>query len=92
MQPTKEPELADLILSLLEEGPRTGYEICELLQNRHHVPLKGREGVMYAAFVQLEREGYITGAFELTADGRNRRQYQLPVLMDVGKSEPGDAR
>ena len=81
---TREASLAELIADLLAEGPLTGFEICRSLQHRHSVPLKGREGALYAALTQIGREGWIVSEKD-PATGRWR--YMLPVLGDVG---PGD--
>jgi DNA-binding PadR family transcriptional regulator len=84
MNPILEPTLAELLIDLAAESPRSGLEFCQALQFHHGVVLRGREGAVYAALVQLEREGYLVGEFEETEDGRRRRRYRLPVLRDVG--------
>ena len=85
---TMEASLADLITDLLMEGPRTGFEICRGLQFRHPLRLKGREGALYAALAQIEREGWIVSRKEKST---GRWVYMLPVLTDVGTTAEVDA-
>ena len=82
----REASLAELIADLLAEGPLTGFEICRSLQHRYPVPLKGREGALYAALTQIEREGWIVSEKD-PATGRWR--YMLPVLSDMGRGAVG---
>jgi DNA-binding PadR family transcriptional regulator len=76
--------VADLILKLLEERPRTGFQITRLLQDRHGVLLRKREAAVYAALLELERSGYVVSREAEIAEGRTRRVYDLPVLEDLG--------
>lgn len=87
MAATDEQTLADLVIGLVAERPRSGFEICQELEGRHGVSLRGREGAIYAALVELEREGLVTGGFEETPAGR-RRLYRVPVFgSDDGRGE-----
>lgn len=79
MAATDEQTLADLVIGLVAERPRSGFEICQALEHRHGVALRGREGVIYAALVELEREGLVAGENEPTPAGP-RRRYRVPVL------------
>ncbi len=45
--------------------------------------LRGREGALYAELIQLEREGFIEGEWSEAPEGRRRRSYRLPVLVDL---------
>jgi len=74
--------LSDLIVDLVAERPLTGFEIARELDRRHQVVLRGREGALYAALVQMEREGFV----EAFREG-DRWRYRLPVLVDVGAAE-----
>ena len=78
------PTVADLILNLLAVRPRTGFEITRALEDEHRVLLRGREGAVYAALLQLERADFVTSELGLLASGKERRIYSLPVLHDVG--------
>lgn len=75
--------LADLIVETLAQSPRDGFEICRILEVDHEVELRGREGALYAALLQLEREGWVESAWEERVDGSRRRVYGLPVLREV---------
>jgi len=76
--------VAELILDILSEGPRTGFEITRALEDEHRVLLRGREGAVYAALMELERKGYVVSEVRTVAEGVVRRTYDLPVLADVG--------
>jgi PadR family transcriptional regulator PadR len=76
--------VADLILNVLAERPRSGFEITRALEDEHRVLLRGREGAVYAALLQLERAGFVTSEVVTVGEGRERRLYSLPVLRDVG--------
>jgi len=78
--------VADLILDLLAMRPLTGFEITRALEDEHRVLLRGREGAVYAALLELERSAYITSRESETDEGQSRRVYELPVLTDLGAS------
>ncbi|MEN8150597.1 MAG: helix-turn-helix transcriptional regulator [Planctomycetota bacterium] len=77
------PTVAELILDLLAVRPRTGFEITRALEDEHRVLLRGREGAVYAALLQLERAGFVTSDVGVTTSGKERRLYSLPVLQDT---------
>jgi DNA-binding PadR family transcriptional regulator len=79
--------VADLILDLLAEKPRTGFEVTRALEDEHRILLRGREGVVYAALMELERAGMITSEVATRRGERERRVYDLPVLEDVSPKE-----
>jgi len=83
------PTVADLILNLLAIRPRTGFEITRALEDEYRVLLRGREGAVYAALLQLERTGFVTSDVGLTVAGKERRLYSLPLLQDVGRRAEG---
>jgi DNA-binding PadR family transcriptional regulator len=85
----KLPTLADVVADLVFRRPRTGFEIARALEARLGLSVRGREGALYAALLQLERDGGIEGI--RGRDGKTR--YQLPVLRDVRiAAGPGGAR
>jgi len=81
--------VADLILNLLAVRPRTGFEITRALEDEHRLLLRGREGTVYAALLEMERSGFVTSRVREVAEDRSRLFYELPVLEDVGT--PGEA-
>ena len=81
----EQPYIADLILKILEERPRTGFQITRLLQDRHGVVLRRREAAVYAALLELERSGFVVSRETEVTEGRSRRVYDLPVLEDLGE-------
>jgi DNA-binding PadR family transcriptional regulator len=78
--------VADLILDLLAERPRTGFEITRHLEDEHRVLLRGREGAVYVALLEMERSGYVSSREVETGEGQSRRVYELPLLSDLGVS------
>ena len=79
MTHTKTGTIAELVIDLVARGPLTGFEIARALEIRHRVPVRGREGAVYAALLQLERDGWIEG---VPLEG-GHRSYSLPLLRDV---------
>ena len=86
MTEPREQTLADVIIEVLTDGPATGYEIAREMEQRDGVVLRGREGALYAALMQLEKEGFVTAAWSESSDGRRRRRYELPVFEETGRT------
>ena len=69
-----------LILSILEDRPRHGYEIAKLIERRSgglvdfHVPS------LYPMLYRLERRGWIEGKWVEKSGQRRRRFYKLSAL------------
>src|SRR4051812_25906397 len=63
-----------LILALLEERPRHGYEIGKLIEARSDGKLKFRIGSLYPILVRLEDKGLIKGRW-VERDGEQRRRF-----------------
>src|ERR687895_125793 len=66
-----------LILSLLESGPRHGYDLCQLIEKRSDGALRFKAASMYPLLYRLERRGWITGRWVEGAGQRRRRFYRL---------------
>ena len=66
-----------LILALLEERPRHGYEIAKLIDSRSAGALKFHVASLYPTLYRLERRGYIQGKWVEKAGTRRRRFYRL---------------
>jgi DNA-binding PadR family transcriptional regulator len=80
-----EESLADLIVEIVGDGPLTGLEITRALEERFHVVLRGREGVIYAALVRFVKAGFLERLTEEAPDGSIRQVYALPVLQDLSE-------
>ena len=66
-----------LILALLEEGPRHGYELCKLIDDRTRGRLSFHVANVYTSLYRLERGGFLAGRWVEKAGQRRRRFYRL---------------
>src|SRR4030095_255750 len=66
-----------LILSLIEERPRHGYEIARLIDERSHGALTYHVASLYPTLYRLEDRGLIEGRWVERAGVRRRRHYRL---------------
>jgi PadR family transcriptional regulator, regulatory protein PadR len=66
-----------LILSLLEDQPRHGYEIAKLIETRSGGDLRFRVTSLYPLLYRLEDRGLIEGRWVEKATQRRRRYYRL---------------
>ena len=69
------PEL--LILALLEETDRHGYEIGKLIEERSGGQLHFRVGSLYPILCRLEEKKLIKGRWVEASGGPRRRYYRL---------------
>src|SRR5215467_11194661 len=69
------PEL--LILALLEEDDRHGYELGKLIESRSGGRLQFRIGSLYPILCRLESQSLIAGRWVEKAGERRRRFYRL---------------
>ena len=65
-----------LILALLEEKARHGYEIGKLIDERSEGVVRFHVASLYPLLYRLERRGWVKGEWE-PAGGRRRRFYWL---------------
>ena len=82
MAPTVESEWKKgsaelLILSLLENQPRHGYDIAGLIETRSQGALHFHVASLYPLLYRLERRGWIQGRWIEKAGQRRRRYYRL---------------
>jgi PadR family transcriptional regulator, regulatory protein PadR len=68
--------LDGLLLAALEDGPRHGYAVIEILRQSTGGRLDLPTGTIYPALRRLEQAGLITGSWSVVA-GRRRRDYRL---------------
>ena len=66
-----------LVLSLLEEKDRHGYEIGKLIEERSSGRLHFRIGSLYPVLCRLEEKGFIKGRWVESGGGPRRRHYHL---------------
>lgn len=66
-----------LVLSLLEDQPRHGYDISKLIQIRSGGALRFHVTSLYPLLHRLEEQGWIEGRWVEKAEQRRRRYYSL---------------
>ena len=66
-----------LVLSLLEDQPRHGYDISKLIQLRSDGVLRFHVTSLYPLLYKLEERGWIEGHWVEKAEQRRRRYYAL---------------
>jgi PadR family transcriptional regulator len=66
-----------VILALLEERDRHGYEIAKLIERRSDGALKFHVASLYPTLYRLERRGLIQGRWVERSNTRRRRFYRL---------------
>jgi PadR family transcriptional regulator, regulatory protein PadR len=66
-----------LVLSLLEDQPRHGYDISKLIEIRSGGVLRFHVTSLYPLLHRLEKQKWIAGRWVEKADQRRRRYYSL---------------
>jgi len=66
-----------LILSLVEDRPRHGYDIGQLIELRSRGALRFNVASLYPLLYRLEKRGWIRGRWVEKASQRRRRYYRL---------------
>src|SRR4026208_911683 len=66
-----------LILSLVEDQPRHGYDIGMLIERRSKGTLRFNVASLYPLLYRLEKRGWIQGRWVEKAGQRRRRYYKL---------------
>lgn len=66
-----------LILALLDERQRHGYEISQLIEERSHGTITFHTASLYPTLYRLEAKGLIEGRWVERAGQRRRRYYRL---------------
>ena len=66
-----------LILSLLEDQPRHGYDIGKLIESRSGGKLRFHIASLYPLLYRLEHRGWIQGRWVEKPNQRRRRYYRL---------------
>src|SRR3978361_1338549 len=65
-----------LILSLVEDRPRHGYDIGQLIELRSRGTLRFNVASLYPLLYRLEKRGWIRGRWGAKAGERRRRYYR----------------
>ena len=73
----KRSSAALLVLTLLDEAPRHGYEIGKLIETRSEGAIKFQMASLYPLLYRLERRGWIEGRWIVKPPARRRRQYRI---------------
>jgi len=77
-----------LILSLLEDQSRHGYDLSKLIEARSDGVLKFRVASLYPLLYRLEKRGWIQGRWIEKSGQRRRRYYKLtPAGAQILKSQ-----
>lgn len=71
---------ATLVLSVLRDGARHGYDIAREVERRSESEITFKHGTLYPVLHALEKEGLIQSAWEHPAGERARRVYSLTEL------------
>src|SRR5215203_439664 len=66
-----------LIMALVEDRPRLGYEIAKLIGERSDGVLQFHVASLYPLLYRLEKRGHIKGQWVEKAGQRRRRYYKL---------------
>src|SRR5436305_15063183 len=66
-----------LVLSLLEDQPRHGYDISKLIELRSGGALKFHVTTLYPLLHRLEEQGWVDGRWVEKGEQRRRRYYTL---------------
>ncbi len=66
-----------LLLSLLEQQSRHGYDLCKLIETRSGGTLKFHVTTLYPLLYRLEARGLVQGKWVEKAEQRRRRHYSL---------------
>lgn len=66
-----------LLLSLLEQGDRYGYEIIRELDERSDNVFRFKEGTLYPVLHKLENNGYVKSYMAKGDTGKERKYYRL---------------
>lgn len=66
-----------LVLSLLEETDRYGYEIIKELEARSDKAFQFKEGTLYPVLHKLENNGFVKSYMEKGETGKERKYYKI---------------
>lgn len=73
-----------MLLALLEERDRYGYEIIKELRRRSQDVFQLKEGTLYPVLHRMENQGYVISYRAKAENGKERKYYQIT---DAGKAQ-----
>lgn len=76
-----------LILALLKDGDKYGYEMVSELAQRSDNTFQLREGTLYPLLHTLERQGLVKSYTHAAPNGRARKYYRLTVKGQIRLDE-----
>ena len=76
-QEFKKGSMELLILAVLEDRPRHGYDIAKLIGSRSEGVVRFRSASLYPRLYRMENKGWIRGRWVEKAGQRRRRYYRL---------------
>jgi PadR family transcriptional regulator PadR len=68
---------AVMVLRLLADKPMYGYQIVKELQARSEGYFDLEQGTLYPALHRLEKDGLVSGVWEVVEDGPSRKYYHI---------------
>lgn len=68
-----------LILALLEDQPRHGYELSKLIETNSHGVVQIYAASLYPVLYELEKKRWVAGRWVERAGQRRRRYYEVTV-------------
>jgi DNA-binding PadR family transcriptional regulator len=69
--------VAPIVLKLLDERERYGYEIVKVVNERTRGAFQWKEGTLYPCLHQLEAEGLLSSVWREAESGKQRKYYRL---------------
>lgn len=78
-----------IILQTLRWGPRHGYGIAQMIRGTTGEVLQVETGSLYPALHRLEKQGWISAAWEVSENGQRVRVYRLTA---AGEKQLGSER
>lgn len=66
-----------IILKLLQNGDKYGYEITKLISSNSGGEYELKEATMYSSLKRMENEGYITSYWGDESQGGRRKYYKI---------------
>ncbi|MGO0155586.1 helix-turn-helix transcriptional regulator [Leuconostoc mesenteroides] len=67
----------EIVLGILQDGPRTGYEINEVIQTRLNHFFDGTFGMIYPTLKKLEKDGLVVKEQITQTDKPNKNVYSI---------------
>lgn len=69
--------IAPIVLKLLDERERYGYEIVKVVNDRTNGAFQWKEGTLYPCLHQLEAYGLLSSVWREAESGKQRKYYHI---------------